>query len=60
MKSFKEFKHTMTFYDVKSAAAAEKKLKKYNLKGDSSSKGGKYVIAVNGKFTDIEKWMDSL
>ena len=60
LKQIREFKHSMTFYDVKSAAAAEKKLKTFKLKGNSSSKGGKYKIDVVGKFSDIEKWLDSL
>ena len=60
LKQIREFKHSMTFYDVKSAEAAEKKLKTFKLKGNSSSKGGKYKIDVVGKFSDIEKWLDSL
>ena len=34
LKQIREFKHSMTFYDVKSAEAAEKKLKTFKLKGN--------------------------
>ena len=56
-ENLKEFKTSMPFFDLKKATKAEKLAKKLGILKDSEAKGKLYTVHVDGKFTDIEKWL---
>ena len=63
MKSFKElreFKTALSFFDLKSATKAERLAKNMGILKDSEKKGKQYTVYVDGKFTDITKWLKKL
>ena len=55
-----EFKTSFPFFDLKTATAAEKLAMKMKIHSKSEKKGKLYTVHVDGKFTDIEKWVDAL
>jgi hypothetical protein len=57
LRQIKEFKTSMPFFDLKKAAKAEKLAQKMGIFKDSEAKGKLYTVHVDGKFTDIEKWL---
>ena len=63
MKQFKElreFKTALSFFDLKSATNAERLAKNMGILKDSEKKGKQYTVYVDGKFTDITKWLKKL
>ena len=63
MKQFKElreFKTALSFFDLKSATKAERLAKSMGILKDSEKKGKQYTVYVDGKFTDITKWLKKL
>lgn len=57
LKQLREFKTSMPFFDLKKAAKAEKLAQRMGILKDSEKKGKLYTVHVDGKFTDIEKWL---
>ena len=57
LKQLREFKTSMPFFDLKKAAKAEKLAKNMGILKDSEAKGKLYTVHVDGKYTDIEKWL---
>ena len=63
MKQFKElreFKTALSFFDLKSATKAERLANSMGILKDSEKKGKQYTVYVDGKFTDITKWLKKL
>ena len=63
MKQFKElreFKTALSFFDLKTATKAERLAKSMGILKDSEKKGKQYTVYVDGKFTDITKWLKKL
>ena len=63
MKTFKElreFKTAIAFFDLKTATKAEKLAMKMKIFKDSEKKGKQYTVHVDGKFSEISKWLAKL
>ena len=63
MKQFKElreFKTAIAFFDLKTATKAEKLAMKMKIFKDSEKKGKQYTVHVDGKFSEISKWLAKL
>ena len=55
-----EFKTALAFFDLKTATKAEKLAIQMKIHKDSEYKNKQYTVHVDGKFTDITKWIKKL
>ena len=60
LKQLREFKTSLPFFKLKRGAQAETLAKKMGILKDSEKKGKMYIVHVDGKFKDIEKWVSSV
>ena len=60
LKQLREFKTAISFFDLKTATKAEKLAMKMKIFKDSEKKGKQYTVHVDGKFSDISKWLKKL
>ena len=56
-ENLREFKTAMPFFDLKKATKAEKLAKNLGILKNSEYKNKLYTVHVDGKYTDIEKWL---
>ena len=59
-ETLEEFKTSLPFFNLKRGAQAETLAKKMGILKDSEKKGKMYIVHVDGKFKDIEKWVSSV